>query len=747
MVGLASRLTAASDPNAAMDSVFDGRSVPFFIKQELSKFGSPKPETVSGRVIESDWIPARPGEDGGDDNPSRPDQDGFWDRFQSRAFDQICKNIELSPGQNPDLGDYVGFAGKYHRRLKRYPNGKFALVENVQLKGDISVSHRIVEISKKAGVFLSLGAGISGDSWVVRPLESTQSCKELGKLLNVLDFKSVLPLNGSRIAKMQIGEIWKAPVRLDARIGVGLSTVYEHFPISISFTAGEHGRSAVSLYRMSEDKLRFRLRLDRARITGKSAQFVYLLPAAEMGLPIVETILIEQAIKLINRQIAREINRYLKIVLSLDESNREGKHILLEYILDPRDPAQMAALENVLKGDLNVLSMLTEMVGRTERLLDPREEPPRLIAQGLVEEHNAALGEDESFAGVDEYDRDQDRFRLMLPFLFEYQSSSSDGVDRYLFVDEADGEYLVHSASERRESAYFDIPFLGQMTKYNTQKTSRVFTYRDAVGNVTSPMAVYVQQEGFLRHEASTARDMVRKADEIIRLTGTRGEGINPRMRLPVDELFPPDELSPREPRQYRRGIMAFTVAFSIRAVQQMMNADRETVLKAYANSLDGDERMMMEEIVNQGRWKGGKLEVKTQRVVERIVGQLRYTRGESRSQTVSSLAKTAARIVQDLAEAAKEPDPEKQARAFSRILSGKAESGLKFDKILKVLVQLADPAGVFGELSVRVDKNIRGEDDIDEHLVLDRDLLDQQLLLDMSRARNRFVEPSDLQD
>jgi hypothetical protein len=114
----------------------------------------------------------------------------------------------------------------------------------------------------------------------------------------------------------------------------------------------------------------------------------------------------------------------------------------------------------------------------------------------------------------------------------------------------------------------------------------------------------------------------------------------------------------------------------------------------------------------------------------------------------IASLAKTAAKIVEDLAAAAAQKTPEEQAEAFSKVLSGGGKSGLAYEKILKVLVQLIDPMDISAEFYARTNKHIKGEKDVNARYILnDRKVSDDKLLGQMLEARKRFVTPTRLTD
>jgi hypothetical protein len=241
-------------------------------------------------------------------------------------------------------------------------------------------------------------------------------------------------------------------------------------------------------------------------------------------------------------------------------------------------------------------------------------------------------------------------------------------------------------------------------------------------------------------------RDMVKQADDIMKLVGTHGSGINPNTGLPVDVLTPMPPPGPppslngdqqeRAAPMYRSATTALTVVFNQKAVQDIIHASADEITKAFYNAKKATENIMMSELVAQAA-------VKT-------VGQHAGEQDPAQSARVeiASLASTAAKIVQDLVAVASAKTPEEQAAAFSRVLAGSGKSGLAYENILKVLVQLIDPMDISAEFCARTDKHIKGEKDVKARYILnDRKVSDDKLLGQMLDARKRFVEPTKLTD
>lgn len=763
----ASPAAANIDPGA-MGDAFDG-SGPGSLENALKQYermaipSGPLPPIKGTPVPGSDWVSHDPDDDLGEDDPAGGDDDRFNDRLQDRAFDQICKAIKLKGKQKISFSEYGGGRVDVKRRLRRYPTGTFAVVDQGKVKIDLVYSERVAEVTDDLGLSFWFGASWEGKSTVVRPLAGKKSCDEIKTLLNIFKFKTVLPLKAKRIQEMEIGEVWKLPVSLNLGFGAAIGMTDEDVPFTLRLSRSKRGAATVSLYRMSEDKIRFRIRIDQAIIVDKAGAVIANIPAIALGLPEVEIIIVNQFIGLIDKQLARELNKFTAARLGLSNQKRDGNQILIEFLLDPRDSGQMDQLVEVLKGNLDTLSMLREMVGSSLKILREEKNARETLAE-MTTQHGETLGAESTFAGVDEYERDRGTFRLIIPFIVDYRSSAGDDFDHYVIADDDGTELRVHRRDSRSETAVWDIPFMGQMVKHNEQKTVQVFTFRDQTGEESQPVAVYVHQEGFLRKNSVTARDMVDEADNVMKYVGVAGEGTNSRTRLPVETLLPSDEIykmtrrrrrgggtkKRRVSKSYKRGMMSFSLSFGVQAVRDIVFAPADVVLKAYVNTLSGKEARIMMELIRQATIGGdNRLKFSSKKIVK-AVGRRAFSSGQSDLENygdVRSIAAEASNILQDLAYVRAAEDANHSARRFAKVLAGEKHSDLGFDSILKVFVQLVDPLDISGEFYVNIDKDRKGEEDLEARFSLNREMTDGNLVAGMSRTRRRFEPPARLSD
>ncbi|MBI5202654.1 MAG: hypothetical protein HY925_13770, partial [Elusimicrobia bacterium] len=227
---------------------------------------------------EPSWERIEQTQPGRPSTPTPPDENGFWERLQSKAFDDICRHVNLRQGLGRNLGpDFVRIDGR--RRLKRYPDGTLAIVDEAKLSGGGAVGPRPEDVGEGVTLNLAFSAAVEGETFIVRPLHETKSCKELGRLANLLDFKTALPFSAKRIGEMQQGELWRLPltIRLSATPSIGVPITPET-SLELHLGVSDQGTVTATLYRLSEKELRFRLRLDRALLKDAGGSINVAVP-------------------------------------------------------------------------------------------------------------------------------------------------------------------------------------------------------------------------------------------------------------------------------------------------------------------------------------------------------------------------------------------------------------------------------------------------------------------------------------
>src|SRR5579883_3038728 len=230
-----------------------------------------------------------------DDNPGAVANMAFGDQLQNRGFHQICDKIPLDAQfsdnqglaksqQEGDRGLLAGGAGGASRRFYRYPTGTLALVDEVNADLSLGWAQKLTRVtSAGAPLMLVFSAESQGRSTVVRPLgDAVNTCEEVRQLVDLKTFKTALPLTGQRLAGMKVGELWKFPA--SCKIGVGPQAgAYPTGPalsggFFIAFTHSRARDGMATLYRLSQDTVRLRVRIDRAQ--------AYTLSGTAIGSPL-----------------------------------------------------------------------------------------------------------------------------------------------------------------------------------------------------------------------------------------------------------------------------------------------------------------------------------------------------------------------------------------------------------------------------------------------------------------------------
>lgn len=603
----------------------------------------------------------------------------------------------------------------------------------------------LVELGEKATLGALFSARFDGVSTVVLPLEDS-SCKALKKALNPLSLKGVVPLAGlkdlvskselkarvaGRIAEMKTGEVWKLPVEPSVAWGPSVTA-----PLGTNATVHAHwtfrtarGQS-VSLKRLSESQVRFRYRVDAVKLEEKALAVSGSVTADDLGVG--GRLAYKQAISL--------FNQYFKARIGVSGLEASGREILLEYVLDPRDPAQMEALVKAAAGDLSVLGALKAMFKSTGKLL-ASDEAARESLEKLKEEHDGDLGTEATFAAGNVYDRRATSFDIHVPFLFRFDSRrSSEGSERITLLDEKGGSVHLYPAHDRIARGLLEIPILGDLDRYERSSSVAVYAYSDAEGRRDSPNAVYLEQRAFTREGAWTPNAMLESINEVMRWTGARAGKADASKELPVARFrsVEPPGPKPSSPKfaevrrsvLYEKGMSDFTLILSRKAIADILAASKEDVRAAYVAALSEAEKKLFRR-GEAGLLLGG---------VTKDNRQVRHAEQSS----YARMAREAAALAHGVENARGAADPDAQAAALRDLISGSA--GPSYADVLKVLIQFADPADVAGIADIQV-RGSEKDDSLRKRFVFNEGGADSDLVRAYAAARARFLKPSTTSD
>ncbi len=124
---------------------------------------------------------------------SSPEQVRFGEKMRGRVLDQLCRHLKIKYDYNLP-GDFNGTGVGLRRWLAPLPDGRLTIVDEEKLS--VGFGHTFTQaLEQVPGVNASVWAGarIEGASMVIRPLQGKATCKEVDRLIDLRDIKTVLP--------------------------------------------------------------------------------------------------------------------------------------------------------------------------------------------------------------------------------------------------------------------------------------------------------------------------------------------------------------------------------------------------------------------------------------------------------------------------------------------------------------------------------------------------------------------------
>ena len=679
--------------------------------------------------------------------PVTSDFDRFWEKLKDGTVDSICKAAQLKLNENAKLVNVAGIGGGFGRYMLRFPNEKIALVDEVDVKLSATLGNSILQVPDVPGLGVNITGQVEGKSQVVRPLESDKYCKELGTLVKLYEIKTAIPSTARRISAMENGEIWKLPLTLHFGFGASIgATINEMINVSVSAGETKESKPSVTLYRMDDTHLRLRVRLDRVtvRSAGASASSVQI-PMADLGLWNADNILA----KFVNKTWANAINSYISTQLSLGHSRNFGKKLLVEFVLNPGDLEQMAALERFMLGDFSILKRFVDL-GLHFNDFGENDETVTGLGDITAAANQAGqgIGAKPGFAGSDMYHGHSNNVHMQVPLLHTQDVSWSASYNRYQSLEKAGETLHVQQRTRQSDGKSVNLPILGSERKYNSQKTVYVVNKESADGKATLPTMMYQQNEGFVRHSDDTARDMLEKANGVLRYVGMKGAGTNEGEVLPVVEIF---SEKGGTFKYYKTGVMNFKLLISESGVQDILTAPAEALMKAYMNMMREFVPAIVDKVMDLFYIdKDGKVGFDSREAARRVSGtSADYENPVKPADVVKELALGATEMIRDIASVRDAGGWKAQSETLSKVAAGNSGSGLSYDDFLKVVVQVVDPMHVSAEVFVHTDKKVQGEADVTQNYKFfnNKDNSFDANIAEVNQMQARFAEPATLTD
>lgn len=705
-------------------------------------------DLVSGLRSGSAAVPAPKAPEAG---PAQPQQTGnnellhFWEDLKEDVFDDICKDVEIPIDAGFDIGDIVGIDGKYKRYMKQYPDNKIAVIDEVRVKLD--AGHTFSDIFSVDGNSFNIGlsGSLEGKSIVVRKTEEDRYCKNLLKLADLRTVKTILPMSEKRIKKMKVNEIWKFPARLHMGISGGIGYPVQPWA-SISFSLGTYKdmKPSVTLFRMSEDKLRMRIRLDRITVKHIGASGGTSFDAGMIGLSEAEGFLMKE----LNKEIVKEFNKYLAVKFGLSRSRAKGQKILLEFVLDPRNDEQIGKLVDFLRGDLGIIRKLIEMGVEFNDFSEGANTASGQASLDAVSQvADEELGLNTTFAGSNHFNSDSHSWNAMLPIIVHHESGKTQRYDRYQAAGSEEVLH-VHSASKRESNSNINIPIIGKIFKHNTNQNFYVVNNEDKDGSISDASVVYQRYEGYIKHEETSARGMIENMNEILKYAGTQGDGVNNDFVVDTDELFP-RLADGGKSKRYKSAILSFSLVFTKQAVRDIVVTPAVKIMKAVFNIMEGVDREIIGKIYHLFSIDANNKVKYDWKAARRILYSYETDEFDP-FDTVRNFCYNVSRIVTDIASVNTAGGQKDKARRLSEVLGGKGKSRVGYENMLQIVIQLAKTEDIYAKLNFRTDKRIKGEENINTSYSMYNTELSEGYNSQLSAAnslRDRFSNPSVLSD
>lgn len=690
--------------------------------------------------------------------------DNFWENLEGNSLDRLCRNAQIQLNQNATIANVIGIGGGLKRYLKSFPNQRLSLVDEIQLKLSASIGQELLQVPNYGSLSVGISGGMEGTSIVVRPLEDTRYCKQLGTLAKLYEAKTVLPINAQRISGMENGEIWKLPmvVRYSIRASVG-ATFNGIVTVSIGGAVTKERKPMISLYRIDDNNLRLRLRLDHVNVktVGASANTI-MIPAGDIGLLSGEDLLA----RTLNRTLAHEINKMLAFKLAYSHVRTTGQKLLVEFHINPNNAEQVARLAEFLDGDLSTLRKFIEMGLKFDTFA---EEANGQSGVGDLEQLGAqtgsAAGTAPAFTGSDHYTGHSDNSNINIPVIYSQDNTWASNYHRYQSLNNGGATIHVQQRTRVSRGDSFNIPFIGTQVKHNSQKDISVVNRESADGAVTRPVLLFQKYEGFMRQGDSMAREMIDNVNGVLKYAGMQGNGVNMDNTFPSAGIFPP--LPPQEKQDlfkpgktYRAAVMAFKLVFAEKAVQDIIFAPAQLILKSFMNVMREKEGAIIDKVMDLFTINTkGKVDYNYNAVRKRLGVSAFNNNGYGgtnpldiiRNLTnpldiVKNLASAATKFIEKIASVRNESTWRAQAERLSKVASS---GDMKYEDFLKVVIQLVSPKDISSSLYIHTDKHVKGEVDVTQTYNVFNSLDNNfdSAIADVTEMRERFSNPSTMTD
>ncbi len=681
----------------------------------------------------------------------------FWGDLTENTKDKICKAANIKINQSANIIPQIGIEGGLRREFKSYPDKRLALIDEVKLGLKVSLGTEVLSVPNVGGVSVSIGGGLEGRSVVVRPLEDNRYCKNLVTLIKLYDVKVVLPATAKRISAMEVGEVWKLPVVVQYNFGVGIgANINQVVSVSVGASQTTQRKPTISLYKMDENHLRVRFRVDHVTVRSVGAAAgTFDIPAGDIGVMSGENLIA----KTVNRTLASQINKFIAFKLGYNYYRVNGQKLLLEFDVNPNDAEQIEKLADFIKGNLNTIEKFIKMGLRFDQFSeDETSQSGEGEIEDLATEAGTAIGASNTFAGTDHYTTHGHNFNITIPVIHSHQSNWTSSYHRYQALN-GDGSALhVYQQTKVSNGDSVNIPFVGTLVKYNSTKDIYVVNNEEKDGTASKPVLLYQKYEGFVRQGDATARYMLDNANNVLKYAGMKGDGVNMANTLNSADIFPPlppvehnsyDQNQQDPTKTYRSAVMSFKLVFAEQAVQDIIMAPAQMIMKAFMNVMRETEGAIVDKIMDLLTFdKKGRVTYDQSAVAKRL-GVSSFDsndQGTNPLDIVRNMTHAATEFIEKIESVRSESGWKAQSERLAKVA---ARGDMKYEDFLKVVIQLVDTKDISSEIYVHTDKRVKDEADVTQNYNMfnNRENGFDNTISNVTHMRERFADPSDLTD
>jgi hypothetical protein len=684
-------------------------------------------------------------------NFSNADQIIFNQQATQGRLEQLCRNISLAGNINQSFaGGDVSISLGVLRRLVTLPSVEHP--QDLELYQVDEYSPGIgfaptIELASRADESIGLGIGASFDldSTVVRPRQFSKNCEEIKALLDVKDVKVVFPpsilknptklnkeefvkIMAPRIAGMEDGELWSLSGVTTLSAAPSFAATTGHISAGVSIGATQKGQATMIVHRLSPTHTRFSLRVSHLHVFNASGVVadVPIINIFNPGGAITVTNLLE---KVFNSAIANQLVSYFTASFTALQQigGQSTQGYLIAFDLDTSDPAQVAELAEMMQSDF--LTLLQKNVAMATFRANEKENLEHF--QRLTEKHGQVFDRAASIVQTDVGRIDANHsVTLKLPILGAHTRGSDATRDDVVTVGpnfaNGDGSRQLHLSSAERpmNDQGLSIPIINKTVVSNNSDSKFSSFYFGDDGKV---QVVFTHLDAFQRRTAGAVQATLDEYRDILSMAGSRG--------VPAADVDPSKyQVSVPESHghAYKDGSLAFSLNITAAGVDKAFRASyaeiersAERVFPIYNNNNENDNN---------------RSEPTAQRLAEIIVGA-RDATPEQRNAVIRALVADHgnSNVVEDSLRSAFSFLP---LTSIRDLITSSGSPNITYEEILKVFVQLADPADVSANLTLKINKGVKGEKPATANISVNQDDSNVDLIDAGHANRVRTVQP-----